>query len=182
MKSIYLLFSILILTFASCTVDEKYQSNHSANLSVNQRENSNTINQSNLIDNSNFDSKANCVINRNNFRNSSTKVSIYSQARSFYTSLEVEGVALSRNSSGVVPPSVITIPSDKIDRLNLLFSELNLTQLPNYLAPSLNHRYGGAQSEVLTIEHNEQIYVSQAYDAGNPPSQIKEFIEFVKSL
>ncbi|MDI9309087.1 MAG: hypothetical protein QM535_02630 [Limnohabitans sp.] len=169
MKSIYLLFSILILTFASCTIDEKYQSN-----------------QPNLIGKSNFDSKNNidksCLTYRNKFRNSSTKIVLYTQSRSSYVSIEIEGSILKRTGSSVASASIITIPSDKINTLNLLFSNLSLAQLPNYLAPSTNHRFDGAPSEMLSIEHNEQIYISQAYDAGNSPSQIKDFIDFVKSL
>lgn len=172
MKSIYLLFSILILTFASCTVDENYKRDDLK---------TSTNSQENLDQNNKIASNA-TLCNTQQTRNTSTKIVINIQSRGFYSSIKVEGSLVSKNSSGVVPPSQSIISNDKLYRINYLFARLNLVQLPNYLAPSTSYQFDAAPSEVFTVEHNGKKYVSTTYDAGYPPLQIKEFVQLLKSL
>ncbi|MDI9309086.1 MAG: hypothetical protein QM535_02625 [Limnohabitans sp.] len=172
MKSNFLILSILTLFFISCTVDEKYNNDLKTS----------TSSSINLGSNSTEESTDMALKCGGQYRNSSTKISLNVQTRGFYSSVKIEGSLVSKNSSGVVPPSQSIISNDKLNTINYLFSRLNLVQLPNYLAPSTSHQFDGVPSEVLTIEHNGVKYVSKTYDAGNPPVQIKAFVNYIKSL
>lgn len=159
MKKTTLLFTLLGLTLiTSCSTDE-------INSSTNEK-------QSQKSEKCGF---ANTIT-------PTTKILITDISRGFYETIEIQGNQIMKNSSGIVPPSNYTITYSNFSFLNYEFSSLNLSQIPTYPAPSKDHLFDGAQIETLEIIHNGSYYSSQSYDRGNPPVEIKDFVNFIKSL
>lgn len=157
MKKFYLIISILSIAITSCSTDGIIETEATQN----------SIELSNKKPNS---------------LNNNTQIIITDVTRGFYESIEIVGNEVKKTSSGIVPPSSYTLTLSQQNDLNLNFSNLSLQNIKKYNAPSNARFFDGAPFETLEIIHNGITYRSKSYDGGNPPSQIKAFVDFVKNL
>ena len=76
----------------------------------------------------------------------------------------------------------ITITTAKWNVLKQKFTAMNLSNISTYNAPSCASCTDAGYSETLEITHNGVTYTSKNYDSSNPPSQLKGFITYIKSI
>ena len=163
MKNLFILLS-LSLSIISCSTEEISDSktpNSNADIKT-------EVNQQRL--------SVNPVINSN------TKIVIKSFTRGFSSSIVVNNKKITRTSTGVVQSSTIIISTSNWNLVKQKFATLNLSNISTYAAPSCASCSDAGLSETLEIVHNGVTYTSQYYDSSNPPSQIKSFLTYIKTL
>ncbi|MXV39270.1 hypothetical protein GO491_11385 [Flavobacteriaceae bacterium Ap0902] len=75
-----------------------------------------------------------------------------------------------------------SIETNQWEKIKELVSGLDIKELDNLKVTSKQHQTDGAMAEVLTITINGDNYQSPTYDAGEPPTEIKELVSYIKRL
>ena len=112
----------------------------------------------------------------------STVISLSTVARGFSSSVSIKNGQLTKNSTGVVPPTTIQISSAKWNVLKQKFNLLNLVKIPTYIATSCLRCNDMDKGQTLEIKYNGVVYTSQVYDTSNPPAALKDFVFYIKTL
>ena len=68
------------------------------------------------------------------------------------------------------------------ENLTNLASNFDITKINEFEAPSKAHQYDGAAIANLKIFVGEKTYGSQSFDAGNPPKEIAELVNYLLNL
>ncbi len=68
------------------------------------------------------------------------------------------------------------------ETLTNLASNFDITKINEFEAPSKAHQYDGAAIANLKIFVGEKTYGSQSFDAGNPPKEIAEVVNYLLNL
>jgi len=68
------------------------------------------------------------------------------------------------------------------NEINHLVSALDLNEMSNWEAPTQARFYDGAKATTVTIESNGQVYISQSFDEGKPPAELKALNDYLESL
>lgn len=63
-----------------------------------------------------------------------------------------------------------------------LVSEINLSEIENWEAPTQKRFYDGARGAVLKITFGDTEYVSQTFDEGEPMAEFKELYDYLVSV
>lgn len=89
-----------------------------------------------------------------------------------------KGVAtlFSRKLNAGEETTTITPSSDFLSQLAVLYSQLNVKNLPNLKDPSQDRFFDGAPIATFSITTKEATYSSVAFDGGNPPAEIKDIV------
>ena len=111
-----------------------------------------------------------------------TEILISNTTRGFSSSVTIKDGSITKTSTGIVPPTTTQISGSKWNVLKQKFAVLNLVKIPTYIAPSCLTCTDMVLSQTLEIKHNGVTYTSQTYDSTNPPSQLKDFLAYVKTL
>ena len=163
MKNLFILLA-LALTLISCTTEE-----------ISSTTNENSTNVSQVETNQQR-------VGATQTLNATTQIVIKAVTRGFSSSIVVKNSKITKSSTGVVPPMTITITTAKWNVLKQKFTAMNLSNISTYNAPSCTSCTDAGYSETLEITHNGVTYTSQNYDSSNPPSQLKGFITYIKSI
>ncbi len=174
----FLFLTTILISIVSCTTDSINSENSGTNL---------TSVETKISENSNIQEKDFTVVSTTNKLvkstvNENTTITVYSSTRGFYQQISVKNSNVTKNSSGIVSLLNTQLTIAKWDLVKSKFSQLTLTKVSSYPAPSNVRINDSVASETLTISHNGKTYVSQTYDAGNPPLQLKSLVSYVKSL
>ncbi|WP_336066439.1 hypothetical protein [Mesoflavibacter sp. CH_XMU1404-2] len=68
------------------------------------------------------------------------------------------------------------------DTLTNLASNVDITKIDQLEAPSKAHQYDGAAIANLNVTVGDKTYRTQSFDAGNPPKEIAEIVNYLLSL
>ena len=68
------------------------------------------------------------------------------------------------------------------DTLTNLASNVDITKIDQIEAPSKAHQYDGAAIANLNVTVGDKTYRTQSFDAGNPPKEIAEIVNYLLSL
>ena len=68
------------------------------------------------------------------------------------------------------------------DTLTNLASNVDITKIDQLEAPSKAHQYDGAPIANLNVTVGDKTYRTQSFDAGNPPKEIAEIVNYLLSL
>jgi hypothetical protein len=60
-----------------------------------------------------------------------------------------------------------------------LLEKINLENLETFIVPTSNSHSDRALQAALKITKNEKIYVSQTFDHGNPPKELKTLLDWI---
>ena len=161
-----LILSILSIFLSNCSTDELSDSTTSKN------ESSLPITISQEINNNDFAKSI----------KSSTEVMISSVTRGFSSSVSIKDGKITKNSTGIVPPTTTQISNAKWNVFKQKFAVLNLTKIPTYKAPTCLRCADMDLGQTLEIKHDGVIYTSQVYDSTNPPAALKDFVLYIKTL
>lgn len=103
-------------------------------------------------------------------------------SRGFYLNVELQGniMTISRQQDTDGEDVVLKAADFKI--IQNLYKKLKLKQLSNYRAPTEQRFHDGAAIATLTINNQGESYASQAFDHGNPPLEIADFVNKIVSL
>ncbi len=112
----------------------------------------------------------------------STEIVISNVTRGFSSSVTIKNAMLTKNSSGVVPPTTVQITNAKWTILKQKFDALNLVKIPTYNAPTCLSCSDISYSQTLVINHDGVQYASKNYDSSNPPVALKDFLNYIKTL
>jgi hypothetical protein len=112
----------------------------------------------------------------------STEILITNVTRGFSSSVSIKNAMLTKNSTGVVPPTTVQIKKAKWNVLKQKFNALNLVKIPTYNAPSCASCSDAGYSQTLVIKHDGIEYTSQNYDSSNPPLALKDFLNYINTL
>jgi hypothetical protein len=112
----------------------------------------------------------------------STEILITNVTRGFSSSVSIKNAMLTKNSTGVIPPTTVQINKAKWNVLKQKFNALNLVKIPTYNAPSCASCSDAGYSQTLVIKHDGVEYTSQSYDSSNPPLALKDFLNYIKTL
>ena len=63
-----------------------------------------------------------------------------------------------------------------------VLKKLDLNSIDTLTAPSKKHQYDGAMLTTIEIGYGKEVYKSVPFDHGNPPKELKELLDYVKSL
>ena len=96
--------------------------------------------------------------------------------------MSIKNGQLTKNSTGVVPPTTTQISSAKWNVLKQKFNLLNLVKIPTYIATSCLRCNDMDKGQTLEIKYNGVVYISQVYDTSNPPAALKDFVFYIKTL
>lgn len=66
--------------------------------------------------------------------------------------------------------------------LTNLASNVDITKIDQIEAPSKAHQYDGAAIANLNVTVGDKTYRTQSFDAGNPPKEIAEIVNYLLSL
>ena len=66
--------------------------------------------------------------------------------------------------------------------LTNLASNVDITKIDQLEAPSKAHQYDGAAIANLNVTVGDKTYRTQSFDAGNPPKEIAEIVNYLLSL
>jgi len=72
--------------------------------------------------------------------------------------------------------------SQNWDTLTNLASNIDITKIDQLEAPSKAHQYDGAAIANLNVTVGNKTYRTQSFDAGNPPEEIAEIVNYLLSL
>lgn len=97
-----------------------------------------------------------------------------------HVTLNNEGVKVYKDRNFKDSPAIIPINSIDKPLLANAFKSLKLEEIPSYKAPSEKRFYDGAAIATLKITYNGKIFESQPFDHKNPPSQLKQLVQFLE--
>ena len=72
--------------------------------------------------------------------------------------------------------------SSNWSEVETLVSKINLAEISNWEAPTQERFHDGARITTLKIISNREEFISQAFDEGQPPVQLKELYDYLESL
>jgi hypothetical protein len=72
--------------------------------------------------------------------------------------------------------------SKKWNQLTKLMANIDLNEMQNWEGPTQKRFYDGAKGTTITIESNGEEFISQSFDEGEPPAQLKEIYDYLESL
>ena len=114
--------------------------------------------------------------------NTKTQFVITASTRGFSSSIVVKNNIVTKSSTGVVPPTTSTISAANVQKIKITLTNLFVTSLASYPAPSCASCGDRGLSEKLEITQNGVTYTSQSYDSSNPPAEIKKLVSLIKSF
>jgi hypothetical protein len=97
-----------------------------------------------------------------------------------HVTLSKEGVKVYKDRNLKDSPEVVQINSNERELLANAFKKLNLDEIASYKAPSEKRFYDGAAIATLIITYNGTTYESQPFDHKNPPTQLKQLVQFLE--
>ena len=74
---------------------------------------------------------------------------------------------------------VISLVSIQRKELEILLEKIPLEKLDTFIALTSGSHSDRALQASLKIIKNEKVYISQIFDHGNPPKELKAFLEYV---
>ncbi len=113
---------------------------------------------------------------------STTEVVLSISTRGFSSSVCIKNGMITKNSTGIVPPTTTQISISKLSVYNKKFAALNLVKIPTYNAPSCLRCADQDLGQTLQIKHDGVTYTSKTYDSTNPPAALKDFITCINGL
>jgi hypothetical protein len=160
-----LILSILSIFLSNCTTDEL----------------SNTVTPNNEIT---LPSAVDKASNNNVAKpiKASTEITLSTVTRGFSSSTSIKDGKLTRNSTGVVPPTTIQISASKLYILKQKFEALNLVKIPTYNPTTCLRCEDRDLGQTLVIKHEGVTYTSKIYDSTNPPAAIKSFVLYINTI
>ncbi len=88
----------------------------------------------------------------------------------------------STNRDGVSDAVAGNITGKDWNEINKLAGKLDLSQIDQWEGPTQARFYDGAKATTIAIEANGQIYSSQSFDEGKPPTELQELYDYLESL
>jgi hypothetical protein len=113
---------------------------------------------------------------------STTEVTLSIATRGFSSSVSIKNGMMTKNSTGIVPPTTIQISTAKLTIYNQKFAALNLVKIPTYNAPTCLRCADQDLGQTLQIKHDGVTYTSKTYDSTNPPAALRDFISCINGL
>jgi hypothetical protein len=75
-----------------------------------------------------------------------------------------------------------SIDSKNWTQLSKMVGKIDLNELQNLEAPTDKRLYDGAKGTTIIIESNGEEFISQSFDEGEPPVELKEIYNYLESL
>ena len=111
-----------------------------------------------------------------------SNITYEAMSRGLFMKAEIKGnkmtVVRDRNSE----PVACVLGENDLKELDKLYQKINLKEIESYKAPTEKRFYDGAAIANLQVEFQGQNYKTQAFDHGNPPEEIAEFINKIVAL
>ncbi|CAM4216318.1 hypothetical protein [Gillisia hiemivivida] len=101
-------------------------------------------------------------------------------SRANYT-LTQEDIKVVRNMGGETKASE-KMTSKDWDNLIEKMKEIDVPNISKLKPPSDKRTFDGAAHAVLTIKKGDQVYRSNSFDHGNPPSELKSLVKAILRL
>jgi hypothetical protein len=101
-------------------------------------------------------------------------------SRANYT-LTQEDIKVVRNMGGETKASEKMKPKDW-DNLIEKMKEIDVPNISKLKPPSDKRTFDGAAHAVLTIKKGDEVYRSNSFDHGNPPSELKSLVKAILRL
>lgn len=113
-----------------------------------------------------------------------TVITYTANTRGFYEKITIQNQEVSinkkRGDEGLGETRKISDSDWKT--LVALFSKIDLEKLNTYEGPTKKRQFDGAPFGSITIHYQGKDYENAAFDHGNPPVEIKEFVDKVVSF
>lgn len=107
----------------------------------------------------------------------SLNITYRASTRGFFETIWIEGnilkFTIDRNLKEI---SSFTLTNEQLSELVALYQNLDIKSIPLLEPPSKTHQYDAAAMATLTIKDNEDTFVSNGFDHGNPPKPIALFV------
>lgn len=103
-------------------------------------------------------------------------------SRGFFMKAEVKGnkILIYKDRNSAAKECVL---SDlDLKELDKFYQKINLKEIESYKAPTEKRFYDGAAIATLNIDFQGQSYKTQAFDHGNPPVELADFINKIVSF
>jgi hypothetical protein len=101
-------------------------------------------------------------------------------SRANYT-LTQEDIKVVRNMSGETKASE-KMTSKDWDNLIEKMKEIDVPNISKLKPPSDKRTFDGAAHAILTIKKGDEVYRSNSFDHGNPPSELKSLVKAILRL
>lgn len=102
--------------------------------------------------------------------------------RGFYMKAEIQGNKMTLVRDRNAEPVVCVLSEKDLNELDKMFQKVNLKDIELYKAPTEKRFYDGAAIGTLNVSYEGKNYNTQAFDHGNPPAEIAEFINKIVSF
>lgn len=113
----------------------------------------------------------------------SINITYRASTRGFFETIWIEGNVLKyTNDRDLNKINRHMLTDDQLSELRSLYNNLDIEAIPSLEPPSKTFQYDAAAMARLTIELNENTYVSNGFDHGNPPKPIALFVDKVLSI
>lgn len=103
-------------------------------------------------------------------------------SRGFYLNIQIEGnkmiVMREREKKGIE----YILKNSELNALEKIFQKIDIENLQDFKGPTEKRFYDGAAIANLSVNYQDQIYTSQSFDHGNPPTEIADFINKIISF
>ena len=103
-------------------------------------------------------------------------------SRGYFMKAEVKGNKILVYKDRTSAAKECVLSDLDLKELDKLYQKVNLKEIESYKAPTEKRFYDGAAIGNLTIVQNGQTYKTQAFDHGNPPVEIADFITKIVSF
>jgi len=74
------------------------------------------------------------------------------------------------------------LSDEQLSEILIIYKDLDLESIPSLVPPSKTFQYDAAPMATLKIEDNENTYISNGFDHGNPPKAIDAIVKIVLSM
>lgn len=76
----------------------------------------------------------------------------------------------------------LTLSKEQLKSLYRVLKSIEYKEVGKLIAPSKKRLYDGAMSAVVTFKTESETYQSSSFDDDNPPAELKELVQLLKSF
>ena len=107
------------------------------------------------------------------------KIFYEANSRGFHQSVFIENKTFKVVNSRDAKGEIITLTDAQWKTLADLYNKVNLDTFNTLKGPTEERFYDGKPHANLTITKDDKEYTTQGFDAGIPPTKIKEFVDTI---
>lgn len=113
-----------------------------------------------------------------------TTITYVASTRGFYQKITIQNqeVSINKTRGDESLGETRKISDSDWKTLVALFSKIDLDKLNTYEGPTKRRQFDGAAFGSIAIHYQDKDYENAAFDHGNPPVEIKEFVDKIVSF